>query len=98
MAQADIIKAAGVYRDQPIVGLDLNALRKRVEQVGWVKQARVVRLLPDAIVLVVAQRDALAVWQHAGRVEVVERRGPCHPRGRSRPLRRPAAGGGRGGQ
>src|ERR1700722_20090411 len=51
MARADIIKAAGVYRDEPIVGLDLNALRQRVEQVGWVKQARGVRLLPDAIVL-----------------------------------------------
>ncbi|MDR3513838.1 MAG: FtsQ-type POTRA domain-containing protein [Caulobacteraceae bacterium] len=72
MAQADIIKAAGVYRDQPILGLDLKAVRARVEQVGWVKQARVVRLLPDAIVVVVAQRDALAVWQHAGKVQVVD--------------------------
>jgi len=75
MAQADIIKASGVYRDQPIVGLDLNALRARVEQVGWVKQARVVRLLPDAIVVVVVQRDTLAVWQHAGRTEVVDAEG-----------------------
>ena len=79
MARADIIQAAGVYRDQPIVGLDLNALRQRVEQVGWVKQARVVRLLPDAIVLVVVQRDALAVWQHAGRVEVVDAEGHAIP-------------------
>jgi len=75
MAQADIVKAAGVYRDEPIAGLDLNALRKRIEQVGWVKQARVVRLLPDAIVLVVVQRDALAVWQHAGQVQVVDAEG-----------------------
>ena len=79
MAQADIIKASGVYRDEPIVGLDLNALRARVEQVGWVKQARVVRLLPDAIVLVVSQRDALAVWQHNGRAEVVDAEGHAIP-------------------
>jgi cell division protein FtsQ len=79
MAQADIIKASGVYRDQPIVGLDLNALRRRIEQVGWVKQARVVRLLPDAIVLVVAQRDTLAVWQHGGRAAVVDAEGHVIP-------------------
>ena len=79
MAQADIIKASGVYRDEPIVGLDLNALRARVEQVGWVKQARVVRLLPDAIVLVVTQRAAVAVWQHNGHAEVVDPDGHVIP-------------------
>jgi cell division protein FtsQ len=77
MARADIVKAAGVYRDQPILGLDLNALRARVEQVGWVRQARVVRLLPDAVVIIVSPREALAVWQHAGRVQVVDAEG--HP-------------------
>jgi cell division protein FtsQ len=71
-AEADIIKAAGVWRDEPILGLDLAGVRGRVEQVGWVKQAHVLRLLPDAVVIVVDQRDALAVWQHAGRVQVVD--------------------------
>jgi cell division protein FtsQ len=79
MAEADIIKAAGIYRDQPILGLDLNGLRQRVEQVGWVKQVRVERLLPDAIVVVVAQRDPLVVWQHNGRVEVVDTEGRAIP-------------------
>lgn len=79
MAQADIIKASGVYRNEPIVGLDLSALRRRIEQVGWVRQARVIRLLPDAIVVVVAQRDTLAVWQHGGRAEVVDTEGHVIP-------------------
>jgi cell division protein FtsQ len=78
-ARGDIIKAVGVYRDEPILGLDLNALRARVEQVGWVKQARVVRLLPDAILVVVDQRDAMAVWQHGGRVQVVDSQGNAIP-------------------
>jgi cell division protein FtsQ len=76
-AQADIIKASSIYRDEPIVGLDLNAVRRRIEQVGWVKQARVVRLLPDVIAIAVTQRDTLAVWQHAGRTQVVDSEG--HP-------------------
>jgi cell division protein FtsQ len=75
MAHDDIVRAAGVYRDQPILGLDLDAVRRRVEQVGWVKSARVVRMLPDTIVLAVTPRDLLAVWQHAGHASVIDSEG-----------------------
>src|SRR6185437_11729419 len=53
LAKADIAKAAGLYMGQPLLGLDLHELRSRVEQVGWVKDARVVRLMPDTLVVVV---------------------------------------------
>jgi cell division protein FtsQ len=75
MARPDIIRASGLYRDQPIIGLDLEALRRRVEQVGWVKSARVVRMLPDTIVIAVTQRDTLAVWEHGGRSQVIDSQG-----------------------
>jgi cell division protein FtsQ len=71
-AQADIINAAGLYKDEPLMGLDLQAVRRNVEQVGWVKSAKVVRLFPDTIVIAVTQRQTLAVWQHAGRTFVVD--------------------------
>ena len=72
MATADIVKAAGVYADQPLVGLDLEAVRRSVEGVGWVSEVRVVRLLPDTIVLSVKERRRLAVWQRAGRTVVID--------------------------
>ena len=72
MAQPDIVRAAGVYRDEPIVGLDLKAMRLRIEQVGWVKAARVERLLPDSIAIDITPRETLAVWQHGARTEVVD--------------------------
>lgn len=75
MATPDIVRAAGVYKDQPLYGLDLEALRQRVEAVGWVKEARVVRLMPDTLVLSVVERKQMAVWQHAGRTLVVDDRG-----------------------
>ncbi|MGZ3378419.1 MAG: cell division protein FtsQ/DivIB [Phenylobacterium sp.] len=75
MATADIVKAAGVYKNQPILGLDLNDLRKHVEQVGWVKEARIVRLLPDTLVVAVVEHRQLAVWQHAGRQFVIDDHG-----------------------
>jgi cell division protein FtsQ len=79
MATADIVKAAGVYKDQPLFGLDLEALRKRIEQVGWVKEARVVRLLPDTVVISVVERRQMAVWQHDGHSEVIDERGQPIP-------------------
>jgi cell division protein FtsQ len=74
-AAADILKAAALKPDTPILDLNLNALRARVEQVGWVKSARIVRLLPDSLVISVVQRDAAAVWQHDGRSLVVDSQG-----------------------
>lgn len=79
MAVADIVRAAGVARDQPLLGLDLETLRLRVQEVGWVKEARVVRLLPDTLVVAVVERAQLAVWQHAGRSVVIDDQGRTIP-------------------
>jgi cell division protein FtsQ len=79
MATADIIKTAGLYKDQPLLGMDLEALRKRIETVGWVKEARVVRLLPDTLVVAIQERRQLAVWQHAGHQFVIDDHGKVIP-------------------
>ena len=79
LAAADIVKAAQIYRDQPLLGLNLDQLRKRVEAVGWVKEARVVRLLPDTLVVAVVERRQMAVWQHAGRQVVIDDHGQPIP-------------------
>jgi cell division protein FtsQ len=79
LATNDILKAAGVYKDQPLLGLDLGALRKRVEGVGWVEEAQVVRLLPDTLELRVVERRQLAVWQHDGKSHVIDDKGRVIP-------------------
>jgi cell division protein FtsQ len=79
MATPDILRAAGVYQDQPMFDLDLETLRKRVEAVGWVEEARVVRLLPDTLMLVVVERKQLAVWQNGGRSYVIDANGRVIP-------------------
>lgn len=72
MATPDIVRAANVHKDDPLIGMDLEALRQRVEAVGWVQEARVVRLLPDTLVIAVKERRQLAVWQHQGRSVVID--------------------------
>ncbi|ACG78726.1 cell division protein FtsQ [Phenylobacterium zucineum HLK1] len=79
MATPDIVRAAAVRKDQPLLGMDLEALRARVEEVGWVKEAKVVRLLPDTLVIAVEERRQLAVWQHNGRTVVIDEKGRVIP-------------------
>ncbi len=79
-AQADILAAAAVPLGDPILTLDLSAIRRRVERVGWVERARVVRLLPDTLVIAVDERPLMAVWEHAGRAVVVASNGAVAPK------------------
>ena len=62
-AQDEILRAAAIPRGAPIFGIDLAAVRARVERVGWVGNARVMRLLPDTLVIAVDQRPLAAIWQ-----------------------------------
>ena len=74
------VKAAmALEKDQPLALMDLHALKLRVEKVGWVKEARVVRLLPDTLMIYVAERERLAVWQHRGRAVVIDSEGRVIP-------------------
>jgi cell division protein FtsQ len=71
-SSADILHAAALQKGAPLLGLDLDGARRRIEQVGWVKDAHVIRLFPDSVVISVDERKLLAVWQHDGRAGVID--------------------------
>lgn len=77
--KAAVLAAAGVEEGDSLLGLDLDGVRRRVEGVGWVKEARVVRLLPDTLVVAVVERRPMAVWQSQGRVRIVDEQGRVIP-------------------
>lgn len=74
-----IQRALDLYSGQAITGVDLDAVRARVQSVGWVKEARVVRLLPDTLIIDVVEHDRLAVWQTGGRAQVIDGSGRVIP-------------------
>ena len=74
-ATAAIQRAVQLDGGQAMTSIDLAAVRERVEQVGWVKGARVVRLLPDTLIVQVTEHDRLAVWQAGGRNVVIDSHG-----------------------
>lgn len=74
-ANAAIRRAVQLSADQPMTSIDLDAVRQRVEAVGWVESARVVRLLPDTLIVHVIEYDRLAIWQAGGRNAVIDSHG-----------------------
>ncbi len=78
-ATAAIAAASGISRNDPILSVDLEELRKRVEAVGWVEKAQVMRLLPNTLLVSVVERPPAAVWQANGVLRVIDRHGQVIP-------------------
>ena len=69
-ARLDILRAASLKTQAPILDLDLDGLRRTVEAVGWVKSARVVRLLPDTVVISINQRKPMRFMRASFQISI----------------------------
>jgi cell division protein FtsQ len=65
----------GIAVGQPILAIDPTITRLRLEQLPWVEQASVERLLPDRIQVRLVERQPLALWQRADRFALIDRGG-----------------------
>jgi cell division protein FtsQ len=70
-----LLAALGVTRGTPILSLDLDAAKARLENVPWIRSASVERLLPDTLRVRVVERTPLALWQHGGKFDLVDQDG-----------------------
>ncbi len=71
----DLLKAVRSARGAPILALDIEGAKKRLEELPWVRSASVERMLPDTILLSVTERTPLAIWQNKGRFYLIDREG-----------------------
>lgn len=70
-----ILAALHVHRGTPILGVDLDAAKTRLEALPWVLSAAVERELPEGILVRLVERRPMAVWQHHRRFDVVDQSG-----------------------
>ena len=52
--------------------VDTAAIRRRLLQFGWVKDARILRRLPDTLVIDVVERKPAALWQNQGQLALID--------------------------
>ena len=55
--------------------LDVTAIRQRLLEYGWVKDARVSRRFPDTLVIDIVEREPAALWQDEDRLTLIDEEG-----------------------
>jgi len=70
-----ILAALDVQKGSPLLAFSPAAARERLLALGWVKDARVQRRFPDVVYLKLEERRPVAIWQHDGRLALVDAAG-----------------------
>jgi cell division protein FtsQ len=55
--------------------VDVSAMRERLLQFGWVKDARISRRLPDSLTIDIVERSPAALWQNQGQLALIDGEG-----------------------
>jgi cell division protein FtsQ len=74
-AIADILTAVQANRGDPILGIDLDMVRERLEDLPWIVKAGVERQFPDQLVVTVTEAEPMALWQRNQKLYLVSRDG-----------------------
>lgn len=72
---ADIEKAVAVEIGDPMLTLDLVAIKQRLEEINWVGSAEVYRTLPGTIRICINERVPVALLQEKGKLSLIDKTG-----------------------
>ena len=75
LREAEIAAALGPRDGVSIFVFDTDAARERLKHNGWVAEARVMRLLPSALVVELEERTPFALWREGGKLAAIDASG-----------------------
>ena len=71
-AQDEIVRMLGIKRGTPMLYVDVDEARARLEALPWVRSAEVRRVWPDRINVHIIERKPVALWQNEGSVVLID--------------------------
>jgi len=71
VSREEILTTAGVTGDASLLFLDADAARARLMANPWIADAAVLKLYPDRLQISITERQAFALWQKDGHVNVI---------------------------
>lgn len=77
--RATILAALGAGPGSPILAVDPVRAQRRLAALPWVSSALVERRLPDTLYVRLVERRPLALWQHDGKVQLIDGTGSVIP-------------------
>jgi cell division protein FtsQ len=76
---ATILAALGARAGTPILAVSPSRAKEQLEALPWVRSAAIERRLPGTLFVRLVERKPLAVWQHDGKQELIDRDGTVIP-------------------
>ena len=74
-----ILEALGVGLGTPILAANPTRAKEQLEALPWVRTAVIERRLPDTLYVRLVERKPLALWQHGGKLDLIDREGAVIP-------------------
>ena len=74
-SREDILEALRLGEGATIFSIDAAAVKRRLERIAWVHRAKVMRLLPSTVHIVIDERVPFAVWQIEGEMRLIDAEG-----------------------
>jgi cell division protein FtsQ len=74
-----IVTALGAGPGTPILAMSPRRAKEQLETLPWVRSAVVERRLPDTLYVRLVERKPLALWQHGGKLELIDHEGAVIP-------------------
>jgi cell division protein FtsQ len=74
-----ILAALGAGPGTPILAVNPARSREQLEALPWVRTAVIERRLPGTLYVRLVERKPLALWQHGGKLELIDREGAPIP-------------------
>ena len=72
---AQILEALAAERDMPLLQIEPQAAKIRLEALTWVKEAAVERRFPNVVAVSLREREPLAIWQRQGSLSLIDQEG-----------------------
>ncbi len=74
-----ILEALGAHPGAAILAVDPVRAKQQLESLPWVRSALIERRLPDTIYVRLVEREPMALWQHGGKIELIDHIGAVIP-------------------
>ena len=71
VSRDQVLRTAGVTGRASLLFLDADAARARLLANPWIADAAVLKLYPDRLQITIAERQAFALWQEDGNINVI---------------------------
>ncbi|MGE0251822.1 MAG: cell division protein FtsQ/DivIB [Dongiaceae bacterium] len=70
-----LLSTLAVKRGAPMFALQLEQMQNQVQQLPWIKSARLERRLPHTLYIQLVEREPMARWQQKGKLRLVDGKG-----------------------